>query len=127
MRVPRSRLPLVCLVLFALLAGQMLALVHGAVHGGGIARTAHVATHAEAGEATHAAPAPHGLAGLFENHSEGTTDCLLLDQVATSDLLPAVPAIASPPTVAAAMPRTSRASWAARWDLPFEARGPPAA
>lgn len=102
------------LAVVALLAAQMLGLLHRSVHlspGGARAPALH---------------ASHGVGDLFASHGDATSDCRLYDQLGHGDALACPIALPVSFVVPAYVLHTTLGEVLARWAALFDARGPPA-
>lgn len=135
----RARSLLLWLVALALVAAQVLGLMHQMVHqqlyGGGAAeRLAHTSEHARADysghERDHARDHDHAddhgthwIAALFSAHSDDSS-CRLFDPLQHEGLL-MLPALLLPSVLAARFIDFSKGECLARWAALYDARGPP--
>lgn len=103
----------------ALLAAQVLGLVHGITH-------APHAAGALAGSSAQAAPeaGSHGIGGLFAGHSD-ERGCRLYDALGHAGPV-SLPLLVLPMVLAPALVPAPQPSCLARPGAPFDARGPPA-
>jgi hypothetical protein len=100
-------------VVFALLAAQMLGLVHRVVHGpkavgGHVVQVAHDVK----------------LDSLFSSHGDAS-DCRLYDQLGNGPAMPSLPALLPPVVPPSVLLQFFEGEVLARWAALFEARGPP--
>jgi hypothetical protein len=110
------------LAVWAVLAAQMLGLLHRVVHSPLAVLVPHAAVADGHGHA-HISPAD-ALRKLFGGHGS-TADCRVYDQVGHSDALPPLPILALPATVPAFVLQSFAGDFIARWAALFDARGPP--
>lgn len=111
------------LAVCAVLAAQMLGLLHRVVHSPLVALVPPAAVADGHGHA-HLRPAD-ALRKLFFGHGSAS-DCRVYDQVGHSDALPALAILALPATVPAFVLQYFAGEFIARWAALFDARGPPA-
>lgn len=102
------------LAVSALLAAQMLGLLH---------RSLHLPSRGAQAAAVHAS---HGVGDLFASHGDATPDCRLYDQLGHGDALALVPVPALSFMVPAYVLHATVGQALARWAALFDARGPPA-
>jgi hypothetical protein len=110
---PARRL-VVCLVALALVAAQLLGLMH---------RVLHVPVAGTSSVASMASTASPVLKSLFAGH-EGDASCRLYDSLG-HDFAPPAPAIVLPLALCAVVLEVLRCEFVARWAALFDARGPP--
>jgi hypothetical protein len=120
--MPLRRYVLV-LALFALLAAQMLGVLHRVAHSPltAHASAAHAQTHVH--EPAGAGPVD-ALLELFTGHGSDS-DCRVYDQIGHGDVLPSVVALVLPVVVPASVLQFFAGEFIARWAALFDARGPP--
>ncbi|MFC5520908.1 hypothetical protein [Polaromonas jejuensis] len=129
-RLPRPPASsLAWLLVFALLAAQILGLMHGVVHGpqAHLHGSGHGHPHVHDDDHSDAADADHGdswLASLFSSH-DGDSDCRLFDQASHGSAAPAVTALSLPMALSSFVLAISQGEALARWAALFDARGPP--
>lgn len=114
------------LTVFALIAAQVLGLMHGVIHSPhGVIHGPHSVIHGPQGVQADAGERGQGwVAQLFAGHDEDST-CRLFDQLGHGDAAPAVPAIELPLVPAAFLLLFFQGEVLARWVALFDARGPP--
>jgi hypothetical protein len=102
------------LAMLALLAAQMLGVLHRSVH------------LPFAGKEAVLAHAGHGVGDLFASHGDHSPDCRLYDQLGHGDAMAGVPLLAVSFVVPAYVLHATLGQALARWAALFDARGPPA-
>ncbi|RST55332.1 hypothetical protein [Variovorax sp. MHTC-1] len=122
-RHPIRARTVLCVLALALWFATTLGLVHRTIHSP-IAAPAHMHSveSVHAGEADHGS---HGLAALFDDHSDA--DCRLYDQLSHGPAALCVPALLLPVMLPAATFAFLEGEVLARWVALFDARGPPSA
>ncbi|MDP9900048.1 hypothetical protein [Variovorax ginsengisoli] len=127
----RRRSPALFVVLaLAVWLAATLGLMHQTMHVPGLKAAAAAArggapvTASPSGDASHPAPAAHGVLALFGGH-HSEADCRLYDQLAHGSAMPSVPFVALPVFLPAATFAWFEGEVLARWVALFDARGPP--